>query len=564
MIRSFSAKTFIPMAIAGFASLCHAAVIGNFNFDNDAVGTTTSFTDTTNGISATFTSPADPGAFTIAPSIFQALSGNVLGSVFGGANQLDIDFNTPLTGATLVFATSDFGTPQPFELQAFENGTAVGSATATGMVPAGFTFPEGEIAFAGQAFNRIVLSTPNSAGFAIDNVAVAQAPEPASGTLILLGLLAAMAPAGLRRVQWSRVKSKLAMSRLARTALVAGAVAGVGSAAVPSIFPLPAPTASTVPGNGDVNPYGVAFVPRSVPTDGVLKQNAILVSNFNNSQNLQGTGTTIVQIQKDGTQTVFFTASGTQGLSAALGIFSDGLVLCGTLPSADGTSATAQPGNILVIDRFGNRRGTLTNSNLISGPWGMAIRELGQGRALVFVSNVLTGTILRMDVVENGSALNVVNATVIASGLMHRPDPAAFELGPSGLSYDAAHDVLFFADSADNTIYAVRGAAEATGPLPVVTVYQDTVHLHGPLDLVLLPTGHLLVANSDGSNADPNQPSELVEFTADGQFVAQFSVDPNNGGAFGVAVRYAGFDTLTIAAVDDNQNILRIWTETLN
>jgi hypothetical protein len=182
------------------------------------------------------------------------------------------------------------------------------------------------------------------------------------------------------------------------------ALAGIGSAAVPSIFPLPAPTASTVPGNGDVNPYGVAFVPRSVPTDGVLKQNAILVSNFNNNQNLQGTGTTIVQIQKDGTQTVFFTASGTQGRSAALGIFSDGLVLCGSLPSADGTSATARPGNILVIDRFGNLRGTLTNANLISGPWGMAIRELGQGRALVFVSNVLTGTILRMDVIENGSA----------------------------------------------------------------------------------------------------------------------------------------------------------------
>jgi hypothetical protein len=147
---------------------------------------------------------------------------------------------------------------------------------------------------------------------------------------------------------------------------------------------------------------------------------------------------------------------------------------------------------------------------------------------------------------------------------MHRPDPAAFELGPSGLPYDTAHDVLFLADSADNTIYSVCGAAEATEPLPVVTVYQDTVHLHGALDLVLLPTGHLLVANSDGSNTDPNQPSELVEFTADGQFVAQFSVDPNNGGAFGDAVRYAGFDTLTIAAVDDNQNILRIWTETLN
>ena len=146
---------------------------------------------------------------------------------------------------------------------------------------------------------------------------------------------------------------------------------------------------------------------------------------------------------------------------------------------------------------------------------------------------------------------------MIVSGLTHRGDPAAFEIGPSGLAYDAVHDVLFFADSADHAIYAVRGAAEATGALPIITVYQETVHLHGPLDLVLLPTGHLLVANSDGSNADPKQSSELVELTADGQFVAQFSVDPNNGGAFGVALLYAGCDTITLAAVDDNQNILR-------
>jgi len=49
--------------------------------------------------------------------------------------------------------------------------------------------------------------------------------------------------------------------------------------------------ASTVPPNGDVNPYGVAVVPMSM---GSLVQGDVLVSNFNNSQNLQGTGTTIV------------------------------------------------------------------------------------------------------------------------------------------------------------------------------------------------------------------------------------------------------------------------------
>jgi hypothetical protein len=42
--------------------------------------------------------------------------------------------------------------------------------------------------------------------------------------------------------------------------------------------------ASTVPGNGDVNPYGVAQVKR---TTGKLSAGHILISNFNDSNNAQ-------------------------------------------------------------------------------------------------------------------------------------------------------------------------------------------------------------------------------------------------------------------------------------
>src|SRR5438309_10202755 len=59
---------------------------------------------------------------------------------------------------------------------------------------------------------------------------------------------------------------------------------------------------STVPGNGDVNPYGVAVVPRTI---GSLVAGHILVSNFNNSANLQGTGTTIDRIDPNGNVKVF-------------------------------------------------------------------------------------------------------------------------------------------------------------------------------------------------------------------------------------------------------------------
>ena len=46
--------------------------------------------------------------------------------------------------------------------------------------------------------------------------------------------------------------------------------------------------ASTVPGNGDVNPYGTVVIQR---TQGDLQRGNVLISNFNNTKNLQGTGT---------------------------------------------------------------------------------------------------------------------------------------------------------------------------------------------------------------------------------------------------------------------------------
>src|SRR5713226_8624215 len=101
---------------------------------------------------------------------------------------------------------------------------------------------------------------------------------------------------------------------------------------------------STVPANGDVNPYGVAVVP---VTMGGLVANSVLVSNFNNSANLQGTGTTIVQISPSGSLTVFAQISGSLpgacpggvGLTTALVALNSGFVIVGSLPTTDGTSA---------------------------------------------------------------------------------------------------------------------------------------------------------------------------------------------------------------------------------
>jgi hypothetical protein len=109
-------------------------------------------------------------------------------------------------------------------------------------------------------------------------------------------------------------------------------------------------------------------------------------------------------------------------------------------------------------------------------------------------------------------------------------------------------------------VFAVKQAAERKDDDGVGTiVYQDSVHLHGALGMAMAPNGHLLVSNNDGINPDVNQPSEIVEFTKDGEFVKQLSVDPSPGGAFGLAVRTRD-DTAVFAAVDDNTSTLLIWT----
>src|ERR1700733_11746079 len=94
--------------------------------------------------------------------------------------------------------------------------------------------------------------------------------------------------------------------------------------------------ASTVPGNGDVNPYGMAVVGRS---QGNLHRGSVLISNFNNKKNLQGTGTTIVQVSPGGMRTTFArirarhlpgTCPGGIGLTTALSILRGGGVVVGS------------------------------------------------------------------------------------------------------------------------------------------------------------------------------------------------------------------------------------------
>jgi hypothetical protein len=395
-------------------------------------------------------------------------------------------------------------------------------------------------------------------------------------TTLLTGVALALAACGSDPGQVGSDSTKTTSAALegadVSTQTVGGS-RGTG-AVIPALPSKPTVTTSTVPPNGDVNPYGIAFVPAGFPSGGLLSPGEIIVENFNNQMNNQGTGTTIVRVNKNASPTVFFKGAPFPGFSTALGILQRGFILQGYVPSTDGSGmcngqqSNVGQGAILVIDRRGRLVGVLTNPRLLDGPWDLALEDYGD-YATLFVSNVKTGTVTRLDLrveaeADGGGGVVVERETQIASGYAHRCDPAAFVVGPTGLAIDHARDLLYVASTADNAIYVVPNASSTivdhgTG----LALVKDPTHLHGPVGLLRAPNGDLLSAQGDAVNADPKHPSEIVEFTSSGQFVAEISVDSAPGSAFGLALeeQVVGFGSFgfTFAAVDDGQNVLQVW-----
>jgi hypothetical protein len=317
---------------------------------------------------------------------------------------------------------------------------------------------------------------------------------------------------------------------------------------------------STNPGNGDQNPYGLVFVPPGFPDDTVQPGDA-LVANFNNGANLQGTGTTIINIRPDRTSALF--AGGlTPGLTAALGILRAGFVLVGSISTTDGTFATVKPGPITVLNSNGKLVTKITSS-LLDGPWGMAIDDDGNA-AEVYVSNNLNGTVVRINLTLTPS-FTVSSITVIASGYSHFNNATFLLVGPSGLAFNEETHTLYVSDQiigGGGAIYAVAKAdtLTASGGTGKV-VYYDNKHLHGPLGLAIAPNGDLLSAQADSNNVKVNEPSEIVEFAPIGpfgQFVAQYSIDHANGGAFNLALdqNSDALAPIKFAYVNDNAGTL--------
>lgn len=327
--------------------------------------------------------------------------------------------------------------------------------------------------------------------------------------------------------------------------------------------------ASTVPGNGDVNPYGVAVAPT---TTGKLVAGNVLISNFNNKANKQGTGKTIDEISPTGHRTLFASlrpsmlhgsCPGGVGLTTALVALRSGWVIVGSLPAKNGAPKNMKAGCLIVINPAGQAVETVSGAP-INGPWDMTALDNGNS-ATLFVSNVLNGTVkAKGKTVRRGTEVRiglstpttgqpmVTSETVIGKGLPERTDPSALVVGPTGVGL--SNGMLFVANSAGNAISAISSATTRTTPMAPATVSKGK-HLNDPLGLAIAPNGDILTMNGgDGKIVETSQAgSQVAERTLDN---TPMPPGPSGAGTlFGLAVTPSHNG---IYFVDDGNNTLNL------
>jgi hypothetical protein len=335
--------------------------------------------------------------------------------------------------------------------------------------------------------------------------------------------------------------------------------------------------ASTTTDNGDLNPYAVVVAPVS---SGVIEKDDVLVDNFNNISNLQGTGTTIVLYRPSTKETKLFAkvpqnlkdCPGGVGLTTAMTMLKSGWVIVGSAPSTDGTTKTKGDGCILVFNSDGKHVATWAGPT-INAPWGnMATIDHGDS-AVLFISMAGFGlqgpevvdqtthyplvthnaTVLRLELtIPEGQPPVLQSQTVIGDGFAQRPDRDNFLFGPTGLAL-GPDDTLYITNGLVNEITAIPNASTRSTSAQTGRLITKEGLLGWPLAMVMTPAGHLIVANGKNGQAvevDPVTGKQIYAHWLDSN---QAQSPPGNGDLFGLALTPDGRG---IYYVEDDMNTL--------
>jgi hypothetical protein len=328
---------------------------------------------------------------------------------------------------------------------------------------------------------------------------------------------------------------------------------------------------STQPANGDQNPYAISVAPVSA---GSVRKDDVLVDNFNDNRNLQGTGSTIIDYRPATGQMSLFAqvprdlpgCPGGVGLSTAMTMLKSGWVIVGSAPSTDGTTKTLGAGCLIVLDATGKVAGTIAGP-MIDDPWGnMAVIDDGD-RATLFVSNAGFGigapgqavqyhaTVLRIGLaLAPDKAPVVTSQTVIGDGFSAQADAGVFLIGPTGLAL-GKDGTLYVSDAVGNRVAAIADAAKRGDSAGQGRDISKDGKLSRPLAMGFAPNGHLLAVNGLNGQVVEIDPSSGSQAAAYGVDEDEAQTPPGSGDLFGIAMTPDGSG---FYYVEDDVNALAV------
>jgi hypothetical protein len=334
---------------------------------------------------------------------------------------------------------------------------------------------------------------------------------------------------------------------------------------------------TTVTNNGDLNPYAVIVAPVSA---GKIQQGDVLVDNFNDISNLQGTGTTIIDYNPATRKTSLVAklprklpqCPGGVGLTTAMTMLKSGWIIVGSTPSTDGTTGTKGDGCLLVLDPNGRLAGVWAGPN-INDPWGNMATVDNGSTATLFISmagfdvpgpevrDPKTGyqpvinkaTVLRLQLsIPPGQPPAITNQTVVANGFGQKADRDVFLVGPTGLAL-GPDNTLYVSDALGNRIVAISDATTRTTSAGTGRVVTEGGLLRRPLALILTDDGHLLACNAQNGQVVEIDVKSGRQLYAQWIDINQAQSPPGNGDLFGMALTPDG---KSFYYVEDDMNTL--------
>lgn len=299
------------------------------------------------------------------------------------------------------------------------------------------------------------------------------------------------------------------------------------------------------PVTGGQNPYGLDISP---VTSGGINQGDLVVCDFNDRANVQGTGNSIIALSPVPGSSPRHIFSGPKLRGCTENVQTSGGEIWATAFTAP---------DILELSGAGSVLATIEG---YPGPFGITVAQDGgaRGTSVFYESDARSGDVIRLVVTTAG----YTQAQVIATGFAVNGGAPGTELGPGGLQYERSADRLWVVDGANNTIVAINnvssvpahGITVASNGLTFGGAYAkraDLVYwgmpLNGPISSALMPNGNIVVGNTTNVNGF----NLMIEVTLLGHVVDIRNVDKGPAGAiFGMVATPSG----EIYFNDDNSN----------